>query len=615
MSTEAVSRPRQALERFLFAAFTVLVTFAVHLRRLATGQANGLPLDSDGWVRMLRVRELWNGGDWYEHVLPHLFAPEGLDLHWTRPLDILIIVPAWLGAFYGADAADAVQWSGTLVCPVLHGMTGFAAGAAARRAWPGLRYAPYYAVLVLFTCEVLTGYSVLGRADHHILVVFAIVLGLGYALHAAWPAAPRRPAFAAGYAFGFGIWVSPEALLAALPALAAFGVAWLLGRNGHRWATQGRRMATGMFAMVAIAIAMERPPYDWLVVEYDKVSAHHLLLSALVALVFAAAERMDYPRPSHRLLGGATVALAAAMLLVLVNPGTLGLSLSGADVAASGLLLPLVNEMQPLRLTSLPAIAIALEFAGAAPAALLAAVVLGWRGRRDAGWVRGLLLLATVGVVLVATFLHRRFAADLAGVAAVAAAGLVGMAARGAWPVAVRIPATLLAMALVFGPAQIGPWMLNRTGPGDAAGDPPPAGCHARDLTNWLLTLAPPGDRAAAPIVLSTDINQNAELAWRTNLRFVGAPYHRHALALADTLVFFGAEDEHTLDLIRRRRDPTWLLVCPNTYAGSGAFARRLLTGDLPDWLEAVPPPPDQPEGQARLFRVRTPPPPAPPGG
>lgn len=615
MSVTTARRSHRFLGTLVFVAFTLVVAAGAHLRMVATGRANGLPLDSDGWVRMIRVRELWDGGGWYDHVLPHLFAPEGLDIHWTRPLDVLIIVPAWIATLFGADPAEALHVSSAFVCPVLHAMTALAAGWAARRAWPDLRYAAYYAVLVLFTYEVLSAYSAIGRADHHVLVVLAIVIGLGAAAQAAWLEAPPRAAYGAGAAFGFGIWVSPEALLAALPALGAFGVGWLLSAQGRRWAVQGLRMATGLSAMVALAIVVERPPAEWLDVEYDKVSAHHLLLGALVALVFAAATRMDTPRVLHRLMGGTAAFVAASLVLVLANPGTLGFSLSGADVASAALLLPSVQEMQPIRLTSPGGLAGGLEFAGMAPAALIAAAVLTWRGRRDGNWVRGFVLLATVAAATVATLLYRRLGADLAGIGAVAASGLIGMAAYGPWPVLVRAPLMLGAMVLIFTPPQFGPALLLRASTDVTSAAVAPQGCHARDLAEWMLTLAPEGDRRTAPIVLSSDINQNAELAWHTHLRYVGGPYHRRALPLADTMVLFGAEDEATLDAVLRRREPAYLLVCPNTYAAGGAFAMRLLRGEVPDWLEAVPPPAGREAGQARLFRVRERPPPAAPGG
>lgn len=603
MPSAAAARARSALQNLVFVAFTLILAVAMQLRMVMGGRANGLPLDPDGWARMIRVRELWNGGGWYEAVLPHLSAPDGLSLHWTRPLDVLIVVPAWIALQFGADRNEALIWAGTLVCPVLHAMTALAAGWAARRAWPQFAYAAYYAVLVIFAYGVLGGYSVAGRADHHVLVVLAIVVGLGFAARATWPDAPRGAAQAAGVAFGFGVWVSPEALMVALPVLLALGIGWLLSRDGARWAVQGSRMALGLAAMVALAIAVERPPAEWLAVEYDKVSAHHLLMAALIAAVFAAAGRATHSGLARRFIAGAALSLLAGGFLVLVNPGTLGLSLSGADPASANLLLPVVQEMQPIRLVSRGGVAIALEFAGMAPAGLLAAAILMWQGRRDGSWVRGLMLLLAVMATLVATLSHRRFGTNLAGVGAVVAAGLMGMAARTAWPLALRVLLMLVVVVLLFGPPAIAPFLQQRTM--DLGGVLAPRGCHAREVTNWLLELAQEGDRRSAPIVLTSDINQTAELAWRTHLRFVGAPYHRGGAAILDTLVFFGAEDEQTLQAVLGRRPVQYLLVCSDTFAGGGAFARRLLSDDLPDWVEAVPPPSGHEPGLARLFRLR----------
>ncbi|HYF06420.1 MAG TPA: hypothetical protein VD970_02285 [Acetobacteraceae bacterium] len=606
MSDPRPPRLRGALGAILFAAFTLLLAAALHLRLLAGGGANGLPHDSDGWVRMLRVRLLWEEGDWFTTIVPHLSAPEGLSVHWTRPLDVMILVPAWIAAHgFGADWREALVWSGALVCPVLHALTALAAGWAARHAWPDLPMAPYYAVALLFSSGILAGYSVVGRADHHVLVVLAVVVGLGFAAAAASMEARRGAAIGAGIAFGFGVWVSPEALMVAVPSLAAFGVAWLLLRDGRRAARQGMRMAAAMAATVAVAVVMERPPSDWLAVEYDKVSSHHVLIAVLIAAVFAGVLPLSHRRMPLRLLGGGAIAAAGAGLLVLIHPGTFGASLSGADSAAATLFLPFVLEMQPIRLTSQNGFATALSFAGLAPAALIAAIALAWRGRHDGGWQRGVLLLLAVMATLVATLAYRRFATNFAGVAAVAAAGLMGLIARATWPVAVRIPLMFATLGLLFGMGYLGFLFQRAPGEGDVVAAEPPRGCHARELTNWLLTLAPEDDRRQAPIVMMSDLNQTAELAWRTHLRYVASPYHRGGGAIADTAIVFNAAEDAVAEAVLRRRDVTYVLACPQSFAADGAFAQRLIAGDVPAWLEPVTPPEGHEAGDARLYRLR----------
>ena len=123
---------------------------------------------------------------------------------------------------------------------------------------------------------------------------------------------------------------------------------------------------------------------------------------------------------------------------------------------------------------------------------------------------------------------------------------------------------------------------------------------------NWLLPLVPGGaDQRNAPIVIMTDLNHAAELAWRTRLRYVGAPYHRGGVAIADTIALFHAETPDIAEAVVRDRGFSYLVLCPDSFAAGGPFARRLLADDLPDWLEAVPPPLGHEPGAAKLFRVR----------
>ena len=96
MASALSARTRTGLGAVAFVFFTAVLTLAAHLRQLMGGRADGLPLDPDGWVRLLRVRQWWQEGGWYAALLPQLSAPDGLSLHWTRPLDILILIPAWL---------------------------------------------------------------------------------------------------------------------------------------------------------------------------------------------------------------------------------------------------------------------------------------------------------------------------------------------------------------------------------------------------------------------------------------------------------------------------------------------------------------------------------------
>ena len=64
--------------------------------------------DTDAYMRLIRVQELWQTGNWYQTVTSSLGAPDGLSLHWTRPLDILILLPALLLHLGGMAIGSAI---------------------------------------------------------------------------------------------------------------------------------------------------------------------------------------------------------------------------------------------------------------------------------------------------------------------------------------------------------------------------------------------------------------------------------------------------------------------------------------------------------------------------
>ena len=583
------------MQAVLFLVVSIIVVAATQLRLIVAGQTAGLPFDSDGWTRLLRVRELWNTGEWFPALLPHLSAPEGLSLHWTRPLDVLILGGAWIGVrVFGAEPDQAILLAGSLLCPLLYVGVVLAAGWAARIAWPEVTLAPYFALVALIGNGPLKAYTMLGRADHHVLVVLAALIGLGFALRAVDAARPARPAFAAGIAFGCGIWVVPEALIVAVPVCIAFGAQWLVLRDGTDAARQGLWTALGMAATLAVAILVERPAADWFTTEYDRVSMHHLVLALLMAAVFLGARRVGgLPRLARAATGG-VLAAAAGGLLLWLYPGTMGTAMSAA------LSLPDIQEMRPIGFRTGEEWRDALVFVGIAPAAFIGLAAMAWTGRGHARWRQASLLVGPLLLTLLATLAHRRFGAVLGPVAALCAAGLIGLAARAQLGAVLRVPLMLGALLLLV-PAVAGEAIP--AAPADAAANGQEAGgargCEPAFLIPWLQTARP----AARAIVLTSEFDNTAELAWRTTLRFVAAPYHRGQDALADTVAFFRATDDAAAEAVLRRRQISYVLLCPGSFVSDGGFARRLAAGDAPGWLEPIAAPVGA--GEARLWRVR----------
>ncbi|MCS6854928.1 MAG: hypothetical protein NZ523_09285, partial [Elioraea sp.] len=56
--------------------------------------ATGRMTDTDSWTRLIRVLALREGGRWFDEIIPHLNAPDGLSIHWPRLFDLAILAPA-----------------------------------------------------------------------------------------------------------------------------------------------------------------------------------------------------------------------------------------------------------------------------------------------------------------------------------------------------------------------------------------------------------------------------------------------------------------------------------------------------------------------------------------
>ena len=562
---------------------------------------SGALSDTDSYTRLLRVLDLWHGGRWFDPVLPWIGAPDGLALHWTRPLDILMLVPGWIGVLAGAAPEDALYWSAALVCPVLHLLACLAAVWAARALWPADW--SWLAGIVLLLDVPSLSYGGFGRSDHHTLILLCGVVGLGFAARAA--AGRDSAALPPGLVFGLGVWVSPEALLFALPALAACGLLWLRGAP----AATGARMAAGLALVIALALPLERGAATMLLAEPDRISVQHLALAVAIWGVFVLAGRLPagLGLPGRMAGGGALSALAAGTLLA-AWPELLHGPAAAGDGELGRWFVNATQEMQPLRFDSREALLRSIGLAGGSTASALALLLAFAHAPRDAAWRGAALVVALAIAACLAAALHgARFTADLSAPAAMAGAGLIPLAGllAGRVTVLLRLPAMLAALAIaIFAP------MLAIARQGASTGDT--TTCDGVAIGRGLAGIAPAGHAEAArsaPVLLPDAADLGPILAFHARLRLVSGPYHQLGAAFADTRTAFGPDEAAARDVVARRQ-AALVLVCPGARPPgeawpAGGLRARLLADDPPGWLEPRPLPAALHAAGLRLYAVR----------
>ncbi len=577
---------------------------------------------ADTYMRMVRVQDWWQawlntGGwdGWYDSVSVRSNWPHGEALHWTRPLDVLLLAlatPFW--PFVGFHKALFI--SGVIVSPV-------AAIAAmvvlVRTTRHLLDVRGQVILLVLFAFQPITRfYFLAARPDHHALILLAFTITLGLMLRFAHAPLEHRTAPAwAGVASAFGIWVSVESLTTELFALAALGLPWLITGEKH-WLDGLRRFTLAGALALAAMLMVEQPPTGWLgSEEYDRLSTVHVVLLALIALGVEILRRVARRLPHTALrrwiwTGGVTVLAAAGMHKLYPDffKGPFGAAM---DPRLDDLWLGKIQELQPLLATDWDTLIGAAYILG--PVVWLAVWAYTRHARRtpDARFDETMLILVLAGLLyLPLTLVQVRWGAYLGVASAIAwAAVLQSLLDWRGGPVVgpapgtpmLRVPAFVL---VVLAHTMVGAGIALLK-PEPPAHEPESHVCKWRDLQDFLVSEAMGG---GMPQTLLSHIHQGPEILYRSPHRVIGTPYHRNTDGILDNYNVLATTDEAVAREILTRRKIDFIVLCADSpeerhvlKLEGDTMARRLVEGAPPSWLHKIALPQDL-SPAFRIFRV-----------
>jgi hypothetical protein len=557
------------------------------------GQIHGFALpDTDDNIRIMQVRALIGGQDWYDLRQYRLNPPYGADIHWSRLVDLPIAgLKLALGPLVGGPTAERTA---VAIAPLLPmGVAMAAVSLTVRRMLGPLAFALALAILLSAPSDV--GMWSPLRIDHH---------GWQLAFLAVSASALTDPNRArGGVTLGLSTALSIVIGMEMLPYLALLGAAAVLlwvyedGReNSRQLIAYGGSLAGGIaLGFLLFASNANRAPVC------DALSP--VWLSALVA-AGAATVVLGMLTVRNGWLRLACAAVAGALLaafFVHFWPQCLG-RFERLDPEADYLWLRNVLEARPIyrhgrdvivAVCAIPAIgllgylAILAKTRGdgpalrrwlvlAAPAALAAALLL-WQSR--AGPAAQLLAVpgaTALGWILIPLFWNSRF-------------------------MAVRVLGVVAVFILISGTAveRAMSWLPKK----------PNAGNKAVDKANGLC----PSLWAMHPVALVpkgyvlTHVDLGPRLIAVTHHYAVAGPYHRNGRDIAEVMKAFRNSADYAKSVIDRRRID-YVLICPGIsestiYASEapGGFYMQLIRGQVPRWLAPVPLPKDSP---FRMWRV-----------
>ncbi|TNE39770.1 MAG: hypothetical protein EP348_03035, partial [Alphaproteobacteria bacterium] len=303
------------------------------------------PSGPDAFMRLERVDILLQTGRWYDGHVPRAAAGQGADIHWTRPLDVLIIALA-APLFPFMDQHEAVELAGVVMPPLMSLVLVFLCIWAVR---PLMRETSSLMVVVLLAVHPsIQGYFGLGRTDHHALLAVLAAAVLGLLIRLMHPGSLRHPALLAGALSGLGIWISQEFLIIYVPVVAALGACWLLW--GVRWRQANLDFAIGCLTLCLVGIAVDVSPGDWFLPRYDRISIAQIFMVSCPLVFWLIVSRMAerLSRPAIRLGFAAGYGVFCLGALRLTYPGLFIGPIAEADPRLGPIWYDQVKEMLPL---------------------------------------------------------------------------------------------------------------------------------------------------------------------------------------------------------------------------------------------------------------------------
>jgi hypothetical protein len=582
----------------LYVAFAV-AALGLHLAIAAFAfpgvLSDGL-IETDGYLRLVRVERLWETGAWFDSTLPRVNAPFGDTLHWTRPYDVWILLGA-LPLMGAAPAGTAIHWSSVASTPILLVLACLLAVWAIRPLVP--TRARQLAMLVLFFQAGILMVSLPGRGDHHTLIILVFVLTLGALFRLLGPESTPRFTALAGCAMALGIWISTEFLVVWAAVLFALALAWV-AEGGEELAERARTLLVWTAGATLLALVIERGLSAVLTVEHDKISIAHVGVAALGAAVWSAILALGRREGPVDAFWGRLMLMGVAGA---VSAGTISLLFPGFFAGPWADLPPevkrfhteMIREYQPL-LPTPEGIGQFVAFLGPVVLALGYAV---WRLRRDRGtdrWSAWLLLTCLLLLYLPLSMRSLRFAPPAEVPAAIALGSVLASAfrrfdARYTLP----LPAVLKAsstMAVLWGFLIVGGLLTPEPAGPQSAGV---GQCRLDRLAPFLERPDGLGDRSRI-IVAHQDFGP--ELLYRTRHAVLATSFHRNMDAVREVRqILSGSDDERSRQAIERR-GADLILICPQARGayfrpapeqnGGEALYGRMVRGDAPEWLRPV---------------------------
>lgn len=547
--------------------------------------------DTDDNMRIMQVRDLLQGQDWYDLRQHRLNPPIGANIHWSHLVDLpiagLILLTKPL---FGGIIAEKIAVTVAPLIPLGVALTGL--GLTVRRLVAPGAYLIAAGILISFVTA-MTMFMPL-RIDHHgwqLAMLTLILAGLS-----------DERAMRGGLVIGIATALSMVIGLETLPwlAVAGAGVAlrWIMA---DEQSPRMRGYALALGGGVALGFLAFASRDNW-VARCDALTpvwvSVMMLASALLFLI--SAFRIERRWLRMALVAGAGVGVA--IFFVLAWPDCLGRP-EQISPELERLWFNNISEAKPLYTRNWPSIL---------SASILLVGLFGsfwalWKHRleeRGAAWAT--IALLSLGSGLMVLWQSRSAPTALMfSVPGAAALGWTILPRLRAHPsVLVRTFGTVAAFLVISG---LGVQLIAGKLPNPDISSPGMTRVnHANGSCPTIPSMRPIAELPKATILTFVDLGPR--LITLTHHDAIAGPYHRNGDAILDVQKAFRGNADDARG-VARKHGATLLLICPNMSESTiykaqnpKGFYMQLVSGKIPDWLDRVALPANSP---FMLWRIK----------
>ena len=585
-------------------ALLFLLLSVIAISRAPGPDALLFSLDNDSVMRLVMIRDLLNGQDWFDLSQVRLGVDGGSEMHWSRLLDgLLAALISGGGLVFGPLLSEYwVMMLWPLAMLGLAMIIVFWIG----RALDGPGTGAFAAALVGLSLVTTARFAPGGIDHHNIQLVLLLTVVMGLVVRRVYPGWAMVSGFALAVSLVIGVETFPLLALCGL----AMAVFWVVDGGGER--TAALRFSTSIIAGLLVLFPLTAPASAWQGGFCDGISIDLVVVAGGTAVGLALAAAMvvrgDWVT---RLTVVAGVGVVCCVVALLYAPACLSNPLASLDPYLKSRWLDIVSEARSFSdvVSGSHKDRFYLGFFCLGVVAVGAAVHIFRRGPNRLEWAF-LSVLIVLATALTAYQLRSYLTIVVLSAppiaAVVARLSKAGGSGVGRWRAIAAPTVFALAVPLTWAAG------LSLVDP-DAGSDPAIAASSGEAIVRDECLVPGVFDSLAdqPPGLVSAVSNMGAEILAFTPHRVLAAPYHRNQAGMRAQLEIALASNAEEARAHMQAVGVDYVVVCasdPEMRAleklGYSGFLRELEQGVVPEFLTPIPV--SEPESPLRIYKFQS---------